>query len=111
METIKIKVYGRVQGVFFRANTKRFCDDNGLNGKVRNMSDGTVEIFVQGTEEKIRSLIEYLKSSPGISKVDKIEVRKTKLKKFESFEIIREGNFFTYKKKALANLGRKLANN
>jgi acylphosphatase len=41
-------VYGRVQGVAFRANTCHQARRLGLRGWVRNCSDGTVELIAQG---------------------------------------------------------------
>lgn len=51
---------GRVQGVGFRYTTNIFAKKLGLNGTVRNLSDGTVEIFVQGSENKLKDLIKKL---------------------------------------------------
>ena len=84
---IRIKVYGLVQGVFFRFNTKEKAKELGLKGWVKNMEDGSVEILVEGNEEKIKELIEWCKSGPGMARVDKVDVEedvtKEKLKKFE----------------------------
>mgnify|MGYP003448168287 CR=1 FL=1 len=53
---------GHVQGVGFRWHSKSFANSVGLTGWVQNLEDGTVEMEVQGTEEKIDRLIEYLES-------------------------------------------------
>lgn len=53
LKRIRVKVAGRVQGVFFRAYTrdeaKRYC----LRGWVRNMPDGSVEAEVEGEERDV----------------------------------------------------------
>lgn len=54
--------YGRVQGVGFRWHAKNFANANGLTGWVQNLEDGTVEMEVQGTEEKIDRLISYMEN-------------------------------------------------
>lgn len=51
---------GRVQGVGFRWHSKNFANSVGLKGWVQNLYDGTVEMEVQGTEEKIDRLIQYM---------------------------------------------------
>lgn len=51
---------GRVQGVGFRWHSKSFANSAGLTGWVQNLEDGTVEMEVQGSEEKIDRLIAYL---------------------------------------------------
>ncbi len=60
-ETILI-VKGRVQGVFFRAKTKKHADNLGLKGYVKNLSDGTVEICITG--EEVDALVTRLKKEP-----------------------------------------------
>lgn len=44
---------GRVQGVGFRYTAREIAERQGLTGFVRNLADGTVEMFVQGTPEEI----------------------------------------------------------
>jgi acylphosphatase len=44
--TVKIRVTGRVQGVYFRRFTKNKAQDLGVKGSVQNMEDGRVEIIV-----------------------------------------------------------------
>lgn len=51
---------GIVQGVGFRFATQQFAEELGLNGWVRNLADGRVEILAQGLEEKILALTEQL---------------------------------------------------
>lgn len=51
---------GRVQGVGFRWHSKSFANSAGLTGWVQNLEDGTVEMEVQGSEERIDRLIAYL---------------------------------------------------
>ncbi len=69
-----IFVSGIVQGVFFRANTKEKAEELGLLGWVRNLADGQVEAVFEGQEEKIKEMINWLKSHPGSSKVEKIKI-------------------------------------
>ena len=60
-----------VQGVFFRAKTKTHADHLGLKGYVKNLSDGRVEICVEG--EKVDELIDFLKKEPSPVSIDHIE--------------------------------------
>ena len=109
MKEIKMKVFGRVQGVNFRSNVKRFSDEIDTKGNVRNMDDGSVLIVAQGSSQQLGRLINFVKSNPGLSKVQKIE-RKTSAAKelFSDFEIVRVDSLLIDKKKALTNLGRNL---
>ena len=61
---------GTVQGVFFRAKTKKHADHLGLKGYVKNLSDGTVEIGIVGKEAN--DLVDLLKSDPLPIEIDTI---------------------------------------
>ena len=50
---------GKVQGVFFRANTERKAKEIGVNGWIRNVEDGSVEAIFEGPKDKIKVLIVY----------------------------------------------------
>jgi acylphosphatase len=69
-----IRVYGRVQGVFFRASTRDFAQELGLKGIVRNVLDGSVEIIAEGEEEILNKLISYARAGPPSAKVSNIEI-------------------------------------
>jgi acylphosphatase len=60
MQTLHARVEGRVQGVFFRDSTRREAQSLGLKGWVRNMPDGTVETVLQGNEENLQRMKEWL---------------------------------------------------
>ena len=51
-------ISGRVQGVWFRANTKDKAEQLGLNGWVRNTTDGNVEAVFEGEQEQIKKMLE-----------------------------------------------------
>lgn len=66
-------VHGEVQGVFFRATTRDFAERMGITGTVRNVPDGTVEIFAQGTRADLARLLEKLTGPSGPGAVREIE--------------------------------------
>ncbi len=72
----RILVYGIVQGVGFRAYTQRVARSYGLNGWVRNLPDGRVEILVEGDEELLCYFIRDVWRGPRASRVDKLEIIK-----------------------------------
>lgn len=67
-------IHGNVQGVFFRDTTKRKASQMGISGTVKNLRDGTVEIFAVGEKEKLESLMDYLSSEKGPGEVNNTEV-------------------------------------
>ncbi len=70
---IKIKIFGYVQGVFFRYTTRKFARNLGLKGYVKNMPDGTVYIEAEGPKDKLMELLEFSKRGPKHAQVEKVE--------------------------------------
>ena len=86
MRMLKAKVYGKVQGVWFRQYTLDCADRIGLVGMVKNLDDGTVLIHAAG--KNLRDFKKYLKSGPAGSNVERIEFSwKTFAKEFSEFKI------------------------
>ncbi|MBP8303426.1 MAG: acylphosphatase [Phycisphaerae bacterium] len=57
---------GEVQGVGFRFTAQRIASLHGLAGFVRNLPDGTVEMFVQGPAEQIDLCLDEIdRALPG----------------------------------------------
>lgn len=65
---------GRVQGVFFRQNTKRQADNFNVKGWVRNLPDGRVEAVFEGEESQVKTLVDYCRHGPSSARVENIEV-------------------------------------
>lgn len=68
-------VSGHVQGVGFRFTTLTHAKRLNLKGKVRNLPNGKVEIFAQGSPENLEKLLELLKTDSGSAEVHHIEKR------------------------------------
>ncbi|MFC1647392.1 acylphosphatase [Patescibacteria group bacterium] len=83
-----LTILGIVQGVFYRDFTQENALELGLTGWVRNVSDGTVETCVQGTEEEIKELIQRCYEGPPSAQVEDIKVEWENLdEKFDTFEV------------------------
>ena len=83
---VRIKVYGRVQGVFFRANTKEKAIELGLKGWIMNKEDGSVEILAEG--KRVKEFIEWCKEGPELARIDKMKTREEKSEeKLSDFKI------------------------
>ncbi|MBU0971841.1 MAG: acylphosphatase [Proteobacteria bacterium] len=69
---IKVNISGRVQGVFFRAQTQKAARQLKLSGYVKNLSNGSVEAVFQGGQRAVSQMVEWCrKGSPG-SRVDRV---------------------------------------
>lgn len=88
MKCMHLIVSGRVQGVFFRDNTRRKAIELGLKGYAKNLPDGNVEVVAEGNEYKLKQFIEFIRKGPGIADVTGIEIRHKKPENFKSFEVL-----------------------
>ncbi|MCB1670663.1 MAG: acylphosphatase [Gammaproteobacteria bacterium] len=68
-------VAGRVQGVFFRAETRRKALELGLDGWVRNVVDGRVELLISGPPEVVDSMLAWLRHGPRLARVDALDLQ------------------------------------
>jgi len=68
-------VSGRVQGVFFRANTWKQAQSLGLRGWVRNLPDGRVEAVFEGEARAAGAMLDWTRTGSPPSRVDHVEVR------------------------------------
>ena len=76
LASLRAIVYGRVQGVYFRAFTSRHATELGLTGYVRNLSDWkAVEVQAEGERNKLERLIHYLKVGPPGARVERVETK------------------------------------
>ncbi len=88
IKSIKIKVFGLVQGVFFRAESQKEAVKLGLKGVSRNLGDGTVEIIAEGEEEKLKKLLRWCYKGSDLADVEKIDfIWQNPSGNFSSFEI------------------------
>ena len=62
---IRMRIYGRVQGVNFRSLARREAQALGLSGFVRNEPDGTLIIEVEGHRESVDSFVGWAKRGPS----------------------------------------------
>ena len=85
---IKIRVKGRVQGVFYRSNTRDAALKLKLTGWVRNEAKGDVLIVAEGEEDNLLELLEWCRKGPDLSRVDELTFEWTDhTGDFHSFEI------------------------
>jgi len=87
---IHIFVFGRVQGVFFRSETRKKAKNLGLRGWARNLANGCLEVVVEGEKNATEQMLEWLKKGPPLAKVERVEARIEEFQaEFNDFEIRR----------------------
>lgn len=89
MTTFHYIIQGRVQGVSFRYYAKKSAIELSINGTVKNLFNGDVEIYAQGAEENIKIFEKFLNNGPFSSRVMKVIKEKFEYKeRFLDFNII-----------------------
>lgn len=85
---VEIRVFGKVQGVFFRNEAKDIADSLGLFGWIKNEENGSVKIVAEGDEEKLKELVEWCRSGSEWSRVELVDTEWQKATvEFTSFKI------------------------
>jgi acylphosphatase len=88
MKHVSIRVFGRVQGVCFRAYAQDMAESLGLAGFVKNMPDRSVYMEAEGIEENVKEFVDWARRGPPAAKVTDIQVNFSDyLRKFDGFEI------------------------
>jgi acylphosphatase len=92
----EIIVYGRVQKAGFRDFIDEIAFHFNLNGYVKNLNDGTVQIICEGEENSIKELLEKINISQYPIRVENIDVvYKKPTGEYRTFEVIREEDLTT----------------
>lgn len=71
--SVKIRVSGKVQGVYFRDSTREQAEKYQLTGYARNLSDGSVDILLQGDPKGVEQVTAWVKAGgPPAARVDEM---------------------------------------
>jgi acylphosphatase len=86
--TVHAVIRGRVQGVFFRMETKRAAERFGVSGWVKNLKDGTVEAVFEGERERIDAILDWCKQGPPHAHVENLDLKWDEFRgEYQGFEI------------------------
>jgi acylphosphatase len=83
----RVRVTGRVQGVFFRAWTRDEARELSVAGWVRNAADGSVEAHVECERGAVDKLIDRMRQGPPSAMVEDLQVEDVSAKGFDGFEV------------------------
>ena len=89
MKTLRVYILGTVQGVLFRKYIEEQANKIGVRGFVRNMEDGSVEVIIEGIDEKVREMLEVCKTGTQHAQIRDVQVQEIKYQGFEGFKIFR----------------------
>ena len=66
----RVRVGGKVQGVWFRASTRETATRLGVRGWVRNLPDGDVEAVFEGLRPAVEGAVAWCQEGPPAARVD-----------------------------------------
>lgn len=74
MKAVRVRVSGRVQGVYYRVSAQAEGRRLGLQGWVRNTSDGAVMLHLQGAGDVVDAMLDWCRVGPAAARVSRVEV-------------------------------------
>jgi acylphosphatase len=81
-------IRGKVQGVYFRQNTRIIAKRYGVVGWVRNLKDRRVEVVLEGNEMDVNQVIEWCYAGPPKAAVDDVDINYEKYTgEFREFKV------------------------
>lgn len=87
----RLRIHGKVQGVFFRESARSEATARGLTGWVKNLSDGTVEALVEGEGAAVDGFTDWCRHGPPSARVTQVDVHPEAARgDFTSFAVERD---------------------
>ena len=83
-----IIIYGKVQGVSFRASTQTKASELNIKGWVRNLPNGIVEVHAEGNCENLDKFIKWCRKGPPFAQVSKCDLDWVIPEEVHSFQIL-----------------------
>ncbi|MDQ2051636.1 acylphosphatase [Natronolimnohabitans sp. A-GB9] len=84
---VHVFVSGKVQGVYYRANTRDTAREKGIDGWVKNLEDGRVEAIFEGPEDAVEAMIEWCHTGSPAADVEDVDVEYEDSQGEDGFEI------------------------
>jgi len=81
-----IRVFGLVQGVFFRQGAVQKAVALGICGFARNEPDGSVYLEAEGEEDAVLKFVNWCYSGPEMAQVTAVNIERGVVKNFREFE-------------------------
>jgi acylphosphatase len=83
-----VRIAGKVQGVYFRQNTRIVANRHKVTGWVKNLKDGRVEAVLEGNEMDVSEVIEWFYAGPPKAVVDDVQIKyEPYIGEFQEFKV------------------------
>lgn len=89
MKHYKLRIKGKVQGVWYRASARRKAEELGLSGYVRNEPNGAVYAEAEGEEASLQAFVRWCEEGPEQARVEQVDVEEGKPQGYKGFDIQR----------------------
>lgn len=86
---LRVRLTGRVQGVGMRYMTQEHAQLIGLTGWVRNRTDGSVELWLEGKSDTVQGMLDWLRNDPGWARVEGLTTEPAQPEGHSEFRITR----------------------
>jgi len=83
----KVRVFGRVQGVFFRQGAVNQARSLGVDGWVHNARDGSVEAHIKGEPGAVEQMVQWMRQGPSQARVEDITVEQVEPEDVTGFSV------------------------
>ncbi len=87
IKSVRINIYGKVQGVGFRYSALQKANEMGIYGFVKNRADGSVYIEADGETEILELFILWIRNGPTWSRVDEVKVNEIPFNNYKCFVV------------------------
>lgn len=87
MKHYKLKITGRVQGVWYRGSAQNKARQLNIKGFAKNESDGSVYIEAEGSEEQLLKFVAWCRKGPEMAIVENVQISEGELKNYKYFDI------------------------
>ena len=71
---VRLRISGRVQGVYYRDSCRQMAQRLGVAGWVRNRPDGSVEVVAEGPRHDVSALAAWCREGPPRAQVNDVEI-------------------------------------
>lgn len=88
-KTVRVYIFGIVQGVFFRNFIKENAVKLNVKGYVRNKDDGSIEIWLEGNSGDVNKMIEICKTGPKNSMIKRLDIIDEHFQGMKNFKVLR----------------------
>lgn len=85
----RVRVHGRVQGVFFRDSCRRRAESMNVAGWVRNEPDGSVTAHFEGDASAVEDMVAWSRQGPPGAAVTRVDVTETVAGGLAGFDVRR----------------------